>query len=63
MASQRRRAALGRLAAASLLTTSLVLSGCPVTPVARSGGAAAEAPREPDPGPPEVLNPSLLDRG
>jgi len=59
---RRRRAALGRVAAAPLLVASLVLSGCPVTPVVR-GGAAAEAPREPDPGPPEVLNPSLLDRG
>jgi hypothetical protein len=62
MASQRRRAALGRLAAASVFATTLVLSGCPVTPAVRGGGSSSEA-RQPDPGPPEVLNPSLLDRG
>jgi len=61
MASQRRRAALGRLAAASLVVATLALSGCPTTSVARRGTTTSEPASEP--GPPEVLNPSLLDRG
>jgi hypothetical protein len=58
----RRRVAYDRLVAILLLTTTLALAGCPVTSVAgkRDDGQPS---RDVDPGPPEVLNPSLLDRG
>jgi hypothetical protein len=44
-----------------LLATSLVLSGCPVSSVA--GSKNAPASRVEEPGPPSVLDPTLLDRG
>jgi len=60
--SQRsRRAAFDRILPALLLIASLVLHGCPVSSVAGTGGQKRPAPA--DPGPPEVLDPSLLDRG
>jgi hypothetical protein len=58
---RRRHLATGRLLPALLLAASLVLNGCPMTPLigsAKNKGSAGE-----DPGPPTVLNPSLLDRG
>jgi hypothetical protein len=58
---RRRQTVLGRVLPALLLVASLVLNGCPMTPLIGSGktkGSAGE-----DPGPPTVLNPSLLDRG
>jgi len=48
---------------ALLLAASLVLNGCPVSPLAASGGKGKQAPKGEDPGPPAVLNPTLLDRG
>jgi len=59
---RRRQAAFGRLLPVLLLVGSLVLNGCPMTPLASSGGKA-KAPAGEDPGPPTVLNPDLLDRG
>lgn len=61
--SSGRRTALARLAAATLVTASLALSGCPVTRAVRNGGEPAETHEQSEPGPPEILNPSLLDRG
>jgi hypothetical protein len=46
---------------ALLLITSLLLQGCPVSTV--TGASGQKRPAQEDPGPPEVLDPSLLDRG
>jgi hypothetical protein len=59
--SLRRGIISARLVPAMLLVASLVLNGCPMTSVARSGKGKAVTGEEP--GPPTVLNPSLLDRG
>jgi hypothetical protein len=60
--SQRRpRATCDRLLPALLLATSLVLNGCPVTPLIGQGDKGGSSNE--DPGPPSVFNPTLLDRG
>jgi hypothetical protein len=58
---RRRRAAFDRSLPAVLLISSLVLQGCPVTSVV--GASGQKKPAQEDPGPPSVLEPSLLDRG
>jgi len=58
---RRRRTAFDRLLPALLFAVGLLASGCPVTTVA--GNRAGQPSHDVDPGPPEVLNPSLLDRG
>lgn len=55
---RRRRAAYARVLPVLLLIVGLLLSGCPMTKHATKAGAQEE-----EPGPPSVLNPSLLDRG
>ena len=56
---QRRRSApFDRWLPALLLATSLVLQGCPVTPLLGS-----KSPSGDDPGPPTVFDPTMLDRG
>jgi len=55
------RAPAGRALPALLLITSLVLQGCPVSTV--TGASGQRRPAQEDPGPPEVFEPSLLDRG
>lgn len=53
-----RGATFERLLPALLLGATLVLQGCPVTPLIGSKSPAGE-----DPGPPTVFDPTLLDRG
>jgi hypothetical protein len=55
---RRRRATFDRWLPALLIATSLVLQGCPVTPLLGSKSPAAD-----DPGPPTVFDPTMLDRG
>ncbi|MEW6267917.1 MAG: hypothetical protein AB1689_01300 [Thermodesulfobacteriota bacterium] len=43
--------------------TSLGLTGCPVSSIAGKREGAGQESRDVEPGPPEVLNPTLLDRG
>lgn len=57
--SQRRlRTAFDRRLPVLLLATTLVLQGCPVTPLIGSKSPAGD-----DPGPPTVFDPTMLDRG
>ena len=55
---RRRRPTFDRWLPALLIATSLVLQGCPVTPLLGSKSPAAD-----DPGPPTVFDPTMLDRG
>jgi hypothetical protein len=55
---RRHSATFDRWLPALLLATSLVLQGCPVTPLLGSKSPAGN-----DPGPPTVFDPTMLDRG
>jgi hypothetical protein len=55
---RRRRTTFDRWLPVLLLATTLVLQGCPVTPV-----VGTKPPAGQDPGPPTVFDPTMLDRG
>ena len=55
---RRRRPTFDRWLPPLLIATSLVLQGCPVTPLLGSKSPAGD-----DPGPPTVFDPTMLDRG
>jgi hypothetical protein len=55
---RRRRSTFDRWLPVLLLATTLVLQGCPVTPL-----VGTKSPAGQDPGPPTVFDPTMLDRG